>query len=741
MLKDMAGKIIYDAFGNPIITEYVKGTLEIINATPVNMDPETPPSKVSAGVGVAVNIVNEINRATIKNATVKANNINLVARNGAYDSSDAAVELVRAASHSNVSALAGYSSGDFGMAGAIAVNVVDNDTIALAENAKFIIRTQGGNIRVESESLSNTLTTASGTSGKGATATIGVGSGISVSVLSENVLAEINAGTVIQNEGTGTVGHVTVSAQSEGLTSVTATAGTKGGKSIAPAVVVNIVSTDTNAKLPATDSTGILNVVGNVTVTAVSKRRKTSSANATAAGSQVAAGGAVVVDVASLNQNAILERGITGAGNITVHALGMNSSETSAKAGANGAAEKTDKKNSKDGDPAAQSPSADAMAERALSSGKAVAGNSVNEERIPSKTPQKAETSEGAVSVAGAVAVSIWNDTTNAILRGTTQCSGLLKVIAETCETLTVSADASATISQTGVGVTVAILVANVTDKAQVEGSHTAGSMQVLAIMPQVDVTDKTTGMVIGTTEGVNTVKVSSQSGAGASNVGVAGAVAIGIYSADYSASVKSAVLNTIGRENLIHSRIRHNISTKAGASEDLAAAGGASTSDKKTGIGASFALMIANIKSNAFIAENGQVTSKGSLKILAEAINDVHTEAIAGEDGYGEKGKPGQIQFVFLDGDGNKIKDGIEIKTGLNTILSVDSSGIFSMAGELGKEYTVTITKTPTGYKTPSRVTYKFVLGENGFKRTIILYKNGQESKNSMHLWMRQLR
>ena len=739
MLKDMAGAIIYDPMGSPIIMEYVKGTVEIINATPINMDPEEKPLAVSAGVGVAVNVVNNTNRAYINNATIKANNINLVARNGAYNSSDEAAALLRAASLSSVSALAGYSSGDFGMAGAIAVNVTDNDTIALVENAKLVIRSSLGNIRVESESLSNTTTTASATTVKGVTATVGVGSGISVGVLSETVTSEINTGTVIQTEGTGSrIGDVTVTAQSNGLTTVTAVAGTKGGKAISPAVVVNVVSTDTNAKIPAaTAPAGALNVAGSITVTAISKRRKMSSANATAAGAQVAAGGAVVVDVASLNQNAVLERNVAGAGNITVHALGINTSETSAGAGSRGAAEKTEKKDGAgdEGASAVQSPSADEMAERGLASAKAVAGDLVSDERIPTKTPQKAETSEGAVSVAGAVALSIWNDATHAILTGTTNCSGLLQVLAETSEILTVSADASATVSQTGVGVTVAILVANVTNEALVKGNHTAGTMNIQAVMPQVDILDKVTGLPTGeTTEGVNTIKVTSQSGAGASNVGVAGAVAINIYSADYSASVINAVLNTVGGESLIHSRIRHNILTKAGASEDLAAAGGTGTeggTDKKTGIGASFALAIANIKSNAYIAENGRVTSKGSLKILAEAINDVHTEAIAGEDGYGEKGVPGQIQFIFLDGNGNRVKEGIVVQTDLLHVLQVDSTGTFSMQGELGKEYTLKITQVPTGYKMPSKSAFKFVFTENGFKRTIILYKIGKESKD----------
>ena len=734
MMKDSGGKVLYDPFGKPIITEYVKGIFEIITVTPSDSTGDTEAKKVSAGVGISVNVINNSNEAYIKNATVKAGGLTVKASDGIYKAYDGKTTLQN--SISSVAALAGYSSGNFGMAGAVAVNVTNNHTKALLDNAKIIISASKGSIIIDASSATDVTTTASGTSGKGAFSTVGVGTGIAVSVHDESVEAEISGSTTSNKEGTGSVGNITVSADSQGTTTASATAGTKGGKSIAPVVVVNIFGSDTTAKLPSGNGSSIIQTVGNVTVSAVSKRRKVSSGSAAAAGSQVAVGGAVVVDVASMNQSAVISRNISGAGNITVHALGQNSSETSSQAGANGAAEKSDKKKneggSSDSSESVGNPSADDLVNKALSSGKEIGGsNSKAASAAPEQSPQKAETTEGSVNVAGAVSVSIWNDVTEALLSGTTNCTGLLHVNAETCETLDVSADASATISSTGVGVTVAILVADVTNHALVTGTHSAARMRVEAIMPQVDVYDTKTGAYAGQTEGVNTVSVSSASGAGASNVGVAGAVAINIYTADYKASSANATLTGAG-ESKIHSRIRHNITTKAGASEDLAAAGTGNSGDtKKTGIGASFAMTIADVKSNAFVAANSTVSSKGSLKVLAEAINGVQTNAIAGEDGYAEKGVPGKVQFVFVDGNGAKVTSGVQIKVGMGNPQTVDSTGIYTLEAEMGKEYTITIVSVGSKYQTPKTTVYKFILGADGFKRTIVLYEKGKEAKD----------
>ena len=521
MMKDSGGKVLYDPFGKPIITEYVKGIFEIITVTPSDSTGDTEAKKVSAGVGISVNVVNNSNEAYIKNATVKAGGLTVKASDGIYKAYDGKTTLQN--SISSVAALAGYSSGNFGMAGAVAVNVTNNHTKALLDNAKIIITASKGSIIVDTSSASDVTTTASGTSGKGAFSTVGVGTGIAVSVHDGNVEAEISGSTTFNNEGTGSVGNITVSADSQGTTTASATAGTKGGKSIAPVVVVNILGSDTTAKLPSGNG-GSIQSLGNVTVSAVSKRRKVSSGSAAAAGSQVAVGGAVVVDVASMNQSAVISRNISGAASITVHALGQNSSETSSQAGANGAAEKTDKKKNEggksDSSESVGNPSADDLVNKALASGKEIGGsNSKAASEAPTQSPQKAETTEGSVNVAGAISVSIWNDVTEALLSGTTKCTELLHVYAETCDMLNVSADASATISSTGVGVTVAILVADVTNHAIVTGTHSAARMVVEAIMPQVDVYDTKTGEYAGQTEGVNTVSVSSASGAGASNV------------------------------------------------------------------------------------------------------------------------------------------------------------------------------------------------------------------------------
>lgn len=308
-----------------------------------------------------------------------------------------------------------------------------------------------------------------------------------------------------------------------------AIAGVAGGKAVAPVIAVNIVNGTTRAKAAANTS-NMLALTGDMTVYARSDRKRRTTANASAAGSKVAVGGAITVAAGNLHQYAYMERGISKSRNISVKAESGNSTETVSIAGANGAAAPKDDEDSsgssEDSDSQSSKSSPDALVNKALASGKKVGSGTDGIGETPSKSPQKAETTEGKVTVAAAIAVDIWGDETKAVVTGNTTSSGKLEVLANAANTAKVTANASSTLSTTGVGVSVAILVGDLINKAELSGTHKTGYFLVKAGMGKDGENDR-----------VNDIQVISISGAGASNVGVAGAVAINIFDTEYAAT------------------------------------------------------------------------------------------------------------------------------------------------------------------------------------------------------------
>lgn len=124
---------------------------------------------------------------------------------------------------------------------------------------------------------------------------------------------------------------------------------------------------------------------------------------------------------------------------------------------------------------------------------------------------------------AAAIAVDVWNDTTEAKVTADTTSTGKLTVEAKAANSVKVVSNASAALSKTVWGVSVAILAGNLLNRAIITGEHTSGSFEIRAGMRNDGDT--------------NEVSVISISGAGASNVGVAGAVAINLFDTAYLAS------------------------------------------------------------------------------------------------------------------------------------------------------------------------------------------------------------
>ena len=268
------------------------------------------------GASVAVSIATNNNRAYVDHAPVQAKGLKVSATSGTENKTDA---------------VAGYSKGDFGLAGAIAiqVNTVQNNAL-VDENASLTL--SGGKLSV---TASSTTSFTNNANAKGNDISfVGVGAGVATSVSGVETVARVADDVSIDTTDKGLSG-VEITASTTEQYSVTGTAGAAGGFSAEPVTAVLVGGTDTTAILGKGKS--VLTSNGDLIISATSNLNRSLTADASAAGNAVGVGGAFAISVLHDNTHAKLSRS-TKAKNVTVKTSATNRERTTAKAGANGAA-------------------------------------------------------------------------------------------------------------------------------------------------------------------------------------------------------------------------------------------------------------------------------------------------------------------------------------------------------------------------------------------------------------------
>ncbi|PKP71138.1 MAG: hypothetical protein CVT82_02790, partial [Alphaproteobacteria bacterium HGW-Alphaproteobacteria-4] len=141
----------------------------------------------------------------------------------------------------------------------------------------------------------------------------------------------------------------------------------------------------------------------------------------------------------------------------------------------------------------------------------------------------QAQTSGGGVSVAGALAISDLTSTTNARINSsaTTTVTGALNVETGSENAVTLTSDGSTVESATGVGVALGINIAKVVNDATIASAVSTGSATVAAL----------------STGNGNSFATSATSGAGASNVGIAGSFALNLLDTQSVARVSGGAV------------------------------------------------------------------------------------------------------------------------------------------------------------------------------------------------------
>ena len=439
--------------------------------------------ETSLGAGVAVTVANGESRAEIMGGSAVTAGENVAV--------DAATS-----GGAGTATKAGYSKGNIGVGGAVSVQVASLDTKALIHKDAAV--TVNGRLSMSADSKIKFDVSADASS-KDMAGNVGVGAGVAVAVNGADAAAAIEDGATLR----GKLTDIALSAVQEATDDLSAKAGSKGGVSVTPAAAVDVTGTSASAYLGKV-SDSALKLSGNVSLSADEETNHSIAVDASAAGASAALGGAFDVSVVSDSAVARLNQSVDAAA-LTLSAVTESAMTGTATAGASGGEKARADKTGSAGQ-------ADGQVDGLLSGAAKLAGQnksqSVSAEKVgeAAANRQKAQTSEGSVAGAAAVAVNIQTGESRAeVLNGIDiTTSGKVAVTTRNRTTAALKANASTADSEIGVGAGVAINIITLNNIAHIgDGAITAAALEVAANMKEVD-DEPETLPVTGTTDALS---------------------------------------------------------------------------------------------------------------------------------------------------------------------------------------------------------------------------------------------
>ncbi|MBU0751361.1 MAG: leukotoxin LktA family filamentous adhesin [Gammaproteobacteria bacterium] len=359
-----------------------------------------------------------------------------------------------------------------------------------------------------------------------------------------------------------------------------------------------VVST---AKTRVGDTSAVTVSGGALDLTAKNAVNATTTADSTAGGAVAVGGTLALSEVTSVTQAIIDGSATTSSSALKVGAESTSIVTTSAKAASKGA-----KKQS--------------AAEKAVAPSET--------EKTLTKYKDQTTTPDGSVDVAAAVAIANVNNITLADIASTgMQTSiGAATVSSKASSTSTVTADGSSASGTVGVGAAVGVNLGVLVNQARVadNASVSSNGLTVSAVMPTAD--------------GKNSFVTTATSGAGASNVGVAGALGTNVLvnttvaavEGDKDSSGSGAAVNANGGDVLVESANASESKLTVGASVKPASA----TEPAAVGVGASVGI---NVGVNTTVAEVGNgatITGANDLGLTAKGSHALANDVTGGAAG-----------------------------------------------------------------------------------------------------------
>ncbi len=364
-------------------------------------------------------------------------------------------------------------------------------------------------------------------------------------------------------------------------------------------VAINVVVS--TAKTRVGDTSSVTVSGGTLDLTAKNAVTATTTADSTAGGAVAVGGTLALSEVTSVTQAVIDGSATTSSSALKVGAESTSVVTTSAKAASKGA-----KKQS-----AAEKAAAPSETEKTLG-----------------KYKDQTTTSDGNVDVAAAVAIANVNNITLADIAssGTQTSTGAATVSSKASSTFTVTADGSSASGTVGVGAAVGVNIGVLVNQARVTDNASVSSNGL------------TVSAVMATADGKNSFVTTATSGAGASNVGVAGALGANVLvntnvaavEGDKDSNGSGAAVNANGGDVLVESANASESKLTVGASVKPASG----TQPAAVGVGASVGI---NVGVNTTVAEVGNgatITGANDLDLTAKGMPSLATDVTGGAAG-----------------------------------------------------------------------------------------------------------
>jgi len=551
----------------------------------------------SIGAALALNSTTVVTSATVAaTATAQSLDVDADMRDGGANGFAA-------------TALAGASSD--GTAAAVSLAYLDAEVITTATITADATITTTDVISIDASSSSASTVEAKPKTPVAGTK-FGVGAALALAIVTDTATVAID-GTIAAS------GSLAAAAQNGHDITTTAEAGAAGGLAVAPAVAITVATIEAEAT-----ATGSITSTGEVAITAMNAAMTnviattaTGSASTTPDG-KAAAGLSLALNTIEHAVTASVS-GTVGASGLTVAAAGhvdATATSTASAAGAPGDGEEGAANDPADPD-AAGDLKGQIDEQRTLAkeqAAEAEGSDAADETTGAGKTPDPKD-KNGTLKVAAAVAVDIVSSTTSATVAAGAEVTvtGAAAVIATSNADLDATADgkttdpADAETKDKAVGAAVAISDATVDTDAAVEGTISAGSLNVATAVAD---TNETTATAT----------------AGAGGTGVAAAVSLGMAIANVTATARLAdgaevTLTGADESNVV----ADSVSATTATSKPNADGSGS------LGVGASLALSLVTDRATATIAATSLTTGAGVINVKATGGHAITTESEAG--------------------------------------------------------------------------------------------------------------
>uniref|UniRef100_UPI0032217262 beta strand repeat-containing protein n=1 Tax=Microbacterium sp. TaxID=51671 RepID=UPI0032217262 len=556
------------------------------------------------GAAVAITLANVTNRAVVPaGVTIRAGSLAASATVTA-DGADTTATF-------GAESIAGAGGGKVSVAGSFALAVVNHTTTAGIDGT--VVLTGGDATLTATSDVATTVKALPAGAGVTTAGQLGLGASVALALVTDTTAA-----TIGDNVSLTGARNLALTATATDVATAEARMGAKGGKvALSPAVGIALSNITT---LTRVGSGGTLALSGGLTATATQRATATSTANAAVLDAATAGVGVgLALTIANHTVTSALARSLTAGGDVALRASSVSDATSTATASAAGAPE-----NAADSGDAGNPGGAGGAGVDDLVAGERAHAGAASEANggagTGSATTPSAESSQGKVNVAAAVAITL------STVRAETILGPAITVSTPGSVTLATSANTDASSSANGsasqgatatIGAAVAITLGNVVNRAVVPTGVTvsAGSLTASATVT-ADGADTTA-----------TFGAESIAGAGGGKVSVAGSFALAVVNHTTTAGIDGTVTLAGGDATI-------TATSDVATTVKALPAGAGVTSTGQLGLGASVALALVTDTTTATIGDNVSLTGARDLILTATATDAASAEARMGAKG-----------------------------------------------------------------------------------------------------------